>query len=401
MKKSISLLIILYVIIMSFGFNVSASEEVRKDIQIQYFGIDSCSNCQAVKSFFKTYEKELQDEVAGSPYFDNVEIVLNDTAKGSVIQLHNSYSSAYNVPVEYINVTPTVFVGESYFIGVKEITEDMPKLITEYLNGTKEFKEITVVNLSSEDIKEIQEGKFDTFSPFTVVFAGFLDGFNPCAIAMLLFFITFISVGDKGNKSVLYTGGSYILGTFVAYFGIGLGLFKFADLFKEAKSVMIGIYGFTIIISIFLFIQNAIEFKELKNGNLDKVKLQLPKRIKHVIHDFLRKNSSSKAVVVSAFFSGVVVSFLEFFCTGQIYLPTIVYMLGSGNSTGTAATYLFLYNLAFVLPLIVICIAIYIGKQVMEVSQLLLSKMHIIKLIVSIFFFVIAILMIFQLKKII
>ena len=43
---------------------------------------------------------------------------------------------------------------------------------------------------------------------------------------------------------------------------------------------------------------------------------------------------------------GAAISLLELACTGQVYAPTILYMLQAGE--GRAAGYLALYNLAFI-----------------------------------------------------
>ncbi|MBG85457.1 MAG: hypothetical protein CMO80_00960 [Verrucomicrobiales bacterium] len=63
--------------------------------------------------------------------------------------------------------------------------------------------------------------------------------------------------------------------------------------------------------------------------------------------------------VLVAFFMGVTVSFLELAYTGQVYLPTITYMIQSGE-TGAMGR-LLIYNLAFILPLTIIFILAFRG----------------------------------------
>ena len=92
----------------------------------------------------------------------------------------------------------------------------------------------------------------------------------------------------------------------------------------------------------------------------------------------------------------MVVSVLEFACTGQVYLPTIMYILSSGSSFVTAFGYLFAYNIAFIIPLTAICLIVYSGKEAMDVSQKFVSKIHYVKLATSIFFFAIAALIAYQ-----
>lgn len=62
---------------------------------------------------------------------------------------------------------------------------------------------------------------------------------------------------------------------------------------------------------------------------------------------------------MAAFGCGVIVSLLELACTGQVYLPTILYMAQQGSSS--AVGWLLVYNLAFILPLVIIFALVYAG----------------------------------------
>jgi len=50
----------------------------------------------------------------------------------------------------------------------------------------------------------------------------------------------------------------------------------------------------------------------------------------------------------------VIVSLLELACTGQVYLPTILFVVRTSPTTSSALPWLLLYNLAFIIPLITI-----------------------------------------------
>jgi len=89
-------------------------------------------------------------------------------------------------------------------------------------------------------------------------------------------------------------------------------------------------------------------------GRLAATTLQLPEVLKRHIHRVIRGRSRQRHFVVAAFGIGVAISLLELACTGQVYAPTIVFMLRSGRDTWGALRYLLVYNLAFVGPLLVI-----------------------------------------------
>ena len=76
----------------------------------------------------------------------------------------------------------------------------------------------------------------------TVVLAGLVDGINPCAIAVLLVFVsaTLLAVGATMEGSLaerrraLFKGGAaYVAGMFITYLLIGLGLMGFAGALSQ------------------------------------------------------------------------------------------------------------------------------------------------------------------------
>ena len=89
--------------------------------------------------------------------------------------------------------------------------------------------------------------------------------------------------------------------------------------------------------------------------------LQLPGMLKTQIRSVIRTGARAHRFVIAAFLAGVVISLLELACTGQVYLPTILYMLRAGHSG--AAGHLVLYNAAFVTPLIVVFVLAWAGLR--------------------------------------
>ena len=59
--------------------------------------------------------------------------------------------------------------------------------------------------------------------------------------------------------------------------------------------------------------------------------------------------------------SGFVVSILEFTCTGQVYLPTILFVTNIPSMRVSATSYLVLYNVMFIVPLLIIFGIVYWG----------------------------------------
>ena len=63
------------------------------------------------------------------------------------------------------------------------------------------------------------------------------------------------------------------------------------------------------------------------------------------------------------------VSLLELACTGQLYLPTIAYLLQTGSPRTGEIAALLLYNAAFILPLLLLFAAVYSGLSLTAVTR--------------------------------
>jgi hypothetical protein len=89
--------------------------------------------------------------------------------------------------------------------------------------------------------------------------------------------------------------------------------------------------------------------------------LQLPERNKGMIHRLIRDQARTGFVATGAFLVAFPVSLFEFMCTGQTYLPTIVLIFSQNVLRDRAVLFLIVYNLLFVLPLVLITSIAYFG----------------------------------------
>jgi len=121
--------------------------------------------------------------------------------------------------------------------------------------------------------------------------------------------------------------------------------------------------------------------------------LQLPDRLKKRIHKVIISENEPRArrnIVVAAASTGFFVSVLEMACTGQVYLPTIIYVMGAPGLKSRAVFYLFLYNVMFILPLIGVFALVYFGTTSEQLTGFLKKNTPIIKLLTAAVFFAIA-----------
>lgn len=304
--------------------------------------------------------------------------------------LFTSYKLAYNVDEDA--AVPIVFAGDQAFVGLDEIRNA--------------FDDGTIQVLSSDPLLDVTVIEGSTYTNITgvlgfltVLAAGFLDGFNPCAIAMLLLFVSLL--GFSENKRVLILVSiTYIFALFISYFLIGTFLLNFLIQFKEeAELINIIISWFVAILASFLFFFNLYDYFMTKNNRYDKVKNQLPKFIqrfnKKVIKRFTAAINDEEdkkglfSILGLTFVLGVLLSVTELICTGQIYLG-IIYGI---HYLDTFYAYIALisYNIMFVVPLIAIAVIAIRSKGVASTSNWVREHMHTIKFFNAMLFLIIAI----------
>ena len=173
-----------------------------------------------------------------------------------------------------------------------------------------------------------------------VLTTGFLDGLNPCAFAVLLFFIAFLFTIQRASGTVWAMGLIYVAAIYLAYFLIGLGLMQ-AVLFTNNHHLMAKI-GSWLVIGLGL-----INLEDYFSPQLP-VHLRIPTIAHGTIQDWLKRATFPAAAV-----GGFLVGLCTFPCSGGIYVA-IVGLLAAKTTYLQGMGYLGLYNLAFVLPLLII-----------------------------------------------
>lgn len=177
-----------------------------------------------------------------------------------------------------------------------------------------------------------------------VLASGLLDGLNPCAIAILLFFLAFLHVARRDRSDVLRMGVLYVAAIYLVYFLIGLGLLVALVLTGEAH-LLARVAAF-LVIALGLLTLGGLLWEPL--GRVTRA----PHRLWERAQPLLRQ-----ATLPSAFGAGLLVGLCTFPCSGGIYVA-ILGLLSTRTGYLTGLAYLYLYNLMFVLPLVAILAAV-------------------------------------------
>ena len=173
-----------------------------------------------------------------------------------------------------------------------------------------------------------------------VAVTGFLDGIHPCAIAILIFFIAFLLTMQKTFKNIFVLGLAYIFVIFLTYLAVGVGLLSGIVLFGQH-------HFFAILGSWLLIVMGVIQLKDYFFPQLP-VHLSMPKISSETIKSRLEK-ATLPSIIVAAFLVGL----CSIPCSGGIY-AAITALLASKTTYFTGFLYLLLYNLMFVMPLLIL-----------------------------------------------
>lgn len=176
-----------------------------------------------------------------------------------------------------------------------------------------------------------------------VIVTGLLDSVNPCAFAVILLLLAFLFTIRQSRGRILQLGLVYIAMIFVVYFAIGLGILRAVRFSNDPHFVARA--GSWILIALGGI--NLIEYFFPRFP----IKLHMPRAAGVKTTEWLDKASFPATVGV-----GILVGLCTFPCSGGVYV-SIITLLNAKTTLGWGIGYLALYNILFVLPLIVILFA--------------------------------------------
>jgi cytochrome c biogenesis protein CcdA len=205
--------------------------------------------------------------------------------------------------------------------------------------------------------------RFKSFGVLTVLGAGLVDGLNPCAFATLVFFVSYLAFTGRRGRDILFVGLSFTLGVFLTYLLVGVGLLRAVQSLRFFTALGRWVYLITALLCVILAVLTFRDFFKARAGQMTEMTLRLPMGLRRRIHKVIRESAQVRAFVVMAFVTGFVVSLLELACTGQVYLPTIMFVMSVPELAARAVLYLLLYCVMFILPLLVVFVLSYFGTS--------------------------------------
>ncbi len=373
-----------------------------KTVNVYLFHNEDCIHCKQEIEYLEELEKKYDINV--------LKYEVSHNAKNQEL-----LTKVRNLLKNDKNEVPFTVIGEYTYTGFNFINkaqiEERIKYYNEndYCDAVGAYLGLTescggIEKPSDEDIKPVDLGIFGKVDlknvslPIISVIIGFVDGFNPCAMWVLIFLLSML-IGMKDRKKMWILGLTFIISSAAVYLLIMLAWLNLVVQFTTIRALQI-------VIAVFALIAAAINlrsyFKSLKKDDgctvtTSNSRKKIITKIKRIVTLEELSESKKKFAFLLAIFGiialAISVNVIELACSAG--LPLIFTQILAMNDVTSLARiiYILIYILFFMIDdLIIFTIAMFTFK-ITGISTKYTKYSH---LIGGIIMLIIAILMIFK-----
>lgn len=380
--------VILFLFLFTFSINIASAREVN----LYLFHSSTCPHCKEERTYLKQLENKYD-------YLNVLEYEVHD-----YISVTTKVRDELKIKESYVPIT---IVGSDYIIGFSTSTKsEIESLIKKYHdndlcdavdliikgknidNCVKKNNNIKIENtfknlpiLGKVDVKKVS-------LPLISIIIGLVDGFNPCAMWILLFLITML-INMKNRKRMWILGFTFIISSAFVYLMFMLAYLQIASTLVQT--------WFKYLIALVAFVGGIINlnayFKTRKKDtgctvtNIDK-RRKIIFRIKRILTE-----KSFVLAFLGIIFLAFSVNLIELACSAG--LPVLFTQIIALNNLSVfdTAIYFFLYLLFFMIDDIIVFIIAMITFKVTGISNKYSKYSHLIGGIIMV---IIGILMVFK-----
>lgn len=382
-----------------------------KYINVYLFHSSTCPHCKQELAWFddyldehdnvKLYDYEISNSENMNKYYE-VQSILDYNSNGVpflvigndvVIGFSESLSTRIETLIDYYLLNDYVDeVGEYLNVDVFVDNNDEESVLPEVDDENNEQSEDLTNNSSLDDYEVPILGKFNAKTvslPILAVVMGFVDGFNPCALWILIFLISML-FGMNDRKKMWILGLVFLITSGLVYLLFMVSWLNLAVFVSSVNAIRIMIAAFATIFGIY----NIYNFLKTKNSDIgctvtnDKSRKKIMDKIKVILAQKYFIFS-----LVGIIFLAVSVNVLELLCS--LGLPVIFTQVLALNNLSVLeySIYILIYILFFMLDDIVIFFIAMKTLQIKGISNKYTKYSHLIGGIIMI---IIGLLMLFK-----
>lgn len=364
----------------SFTRLVNAQETQNNAVDkpvLDIFVRDGCPHCAEAKSFLPSLAKQY-------PQLHIVEHSIDQdlAAREKLIAL--SKKAGIWPP----GVPTFMFAGRIH-VGFKSAEQTGPELVSlirgDVASKNGPLTKSPPIGIDSQVFGTISVDRFGL--PLFTFAIGLLDGFNPCAMWMLLFLLSLLVYLHDRKKMVLIAGTFVMVSGIVYYAFIAawLNLFMFIGI----SSVLMQILGAVALIIASINIRDYFSPQ-------DKFSLSIPEAAKPGLYSRMRKviNANSLGLsVLGVIVLAIVVNFIELLCTAGFPALYVAILTQQELSTPLYYAYIGLYIFGYILD---DTIAVIIAVTALSSQRLSIAAGQKLKLLSGGVMFILGLIMLFR-----
>jgi len=341
-----------------------------QDSVIYYVYLPACESCAEAKKVLDTLPAAVTVYHNGMPLQSKVSVIAVDMScgLGAAQQLFRQYQ----VP-EDEQTAPAVFLGNDCLLGGEAIASALPQLVLDGMAvGTP------MVNEAGADTSALSvAGSF---------IAGLIGGVNPCALSMLLLFLSIII---QLNVRAVPVTAVFLSAKGVTYLAIGTVLLSLLSKWNLQWLPLLAKWVMTVV-ALALLLLNGWDALQALKGRYGRIKNQLPGHRRSALQNRIKTvlEGKRRSLLFAAAGLGVTVAAGEFLCAGQMYLAAILAAIRLGSGMG----YLVVFCAGFLLPSAVLSALVLRSRSTFEATRFLRERLPLVKLISSVFFLLMLIL---------
>lgn len=343
----------------------TGTEEPGQRFSVYFFWGEGCPHCDAEKPFLKELQTRFH-YMDVKPY----EVWHNKQNAGLLSNMAHAYGiRSSGVPMTFVD--KKAFVGFNTEIG-KAIADAVEQCMASscsdplsIIAGTRSTGSPLRMPVENDDEKTINIpffGSVDSSSfslPLLTIMIAGMDSFNPCAFFVLLSLLG-LMIHARSRSRMLFVGGIFIFFSGFIYF---LFMAAWLNLFLVMGQVTL-ITRIAGVLSMVIAIINIKDFFMYKKG----VSLTIPDSAKPKLFDRMRSlihASSLISLFVGTTVLAIVANSYELLCTAGFPMVYTRILTLNKLSVVSYYLYLFLYNVIYIIPLLIIVVvfAITLGKR--------------------------------------
>lgn len=363
----IKLFKILFIIILFFPIVIFGKE---KELNIYLFYGDKCPHCAELEKFLEQYLD------------DNKNVILNKYEVWSNKENQEKYKEVQKILNDYSNGVPYLIIGNNVITGYdSEITpERIKNTITYYSNFDYKDKVGIYLGTTTEEEENLKEDgkKYEDAEVnipilgkkkskevpilLSTILIGLVDGFNPCAMWILIFLISML-LGMKNVKRKWALGITFLLSSALVYFLFLISWLNLAVFLNNIILIRMGIS----IIAVFFGILTILKFFFVKEDDGCEV---VDKSGRKKIINSIKKIIKEKSFILALF--GIVVlaasvNVIELLCS--LGLPVMFTQILTINEVSKTAQ--IIYSLIYVFFFLIDDIVVFtIAMKTLEIKAI-------------------------------